>query len=299
MKRGTIDLKGFDTPEMKKLVKDSLESLRNDELVYPMISKELKLTTKEAEKFVGALLDYQEDAHYCANCPGLDRCAKAQPHFRLHLERNGEVLDRHYDPCEKMISLSSFYERFIRCSFPADWRDENLKSIERSVSSRNELILAMAKVFQGKSEQWLFLTGNAGSGKSFMLACLANEITKNKGPGAFCDTESLLNELKEKSIKDHDGFEELMKRLSAASILVLDDFGNEYKTEYVYTSVLFPLLSARDRAGLITCFSSDFDIDEVVGMYKGKIGPERAMQLKKLLKRRCEKEFDVTGVPIH
>lgn len=290
--------KRFETPEVLELTKKELESLRNDPLVYPLIHDELKLTNKEAELFIASLLDYQEDVHYCAACPGLERCAKAHPHFSLRLEREGDFLTRHYDPCAKMVSLASFKKRYLYCSFPAEWRDEDLRNIERSAASRSEVLKAMVKIVDG-DERWLFLNGNVGSGRSFMLACLANYITNKKGQGAFCDCGTLLNDLKSKSIEDKEGFDEMMKALSEASILVLDDFGNEYKTEYVYTSILFPLLSARDRAGLTTCFASDFSIRDIVMMYKEKIGAVRANQFGALLNRRCVKEFDVTGVNLH
>ncbi len=299
MKRMKLDRSTYETPEMKRLVSEELESLKKDPLVYPTLSEDLKLTNKEAERHLASLLDYQEDVHYCASCPGLENCAKGHPHFRLRLERDGEFLNRHYDPCEKMLSLSSFQQRYIRCSFPSTWRDESLRQVERSVSARKEALRDMALVFKGNSPRWPFLTGSAGSGKTYMLACLANDITNARGKGAFSDTESLFSELKEKSIKDRAGFEELFQALCRCSILVLDDFGNEYKTEYVYTSILFPILSYRDKADLPTAFSSDFTIEQIVAMYKSKIGPERASQLKNLLKRRCGKEFDVTGVAIY
>ena len=298
MEKMRIDKKPFETPEVKSLLADALASLKADELVYPVISEELKLTNREAETYIGALLDYQEDVHYCKNCPGLEKCDKPHPHFSLRLQKDGNVVVRHYDPCEKMISLASFQSRYIRCSFPAEWRDESLKSIERSKSSRNPALLAMSSSLKG-SGQWLYLTGKAGSGKTFMLACYANYLTLNKGKGAFCDTGSLLSELKDKSIRSREEFEETMKSLSSCSVLVLDDFGNEFKTEYVYTSILFPLLSARDKADLPTAFSSDFNLKQIVSMYQGKIGEERASQLLTLLKRRCIKEFDVSGISVH
>ncbi len=293
-----FDRRKFESEEVKSLLSASLSELKNDPLVYPVISQQLKLTRSEAETYIGALLDFQEDVHYCASCPGLENCTKPHPHFSLRLDREGGVITRHYDPCEKMLSLASFQSRYIRCSFPAAWRDDSLKSIERSKSARNALLLAMSNSLKG-SGQWLWLNGKAGSGKSFMLACYANYLTTKKGPGAFCDTGLLLSELKEKSIKDHEGFESLMNSLSTCSVLVFDDFGNEYKTEYVYTSVLYPLLSARDKADLPTCFASDFSFKQIVSMYQSKIGEERAAQLLELLKRRCVKEYDVTGIAVH
>lgn len=299
MRRAKIDASEFDTPQMRALIQEELESLKNDSLVYPVISEELKLTSKEVKRFLAALLDYQEDVHYCASCPGLENCKKAHPHFSLRLERDGELLIRHYDPCEEMMSLSSFQKRYIRCTFPSSWRDKNLNDIERSVSARDNVVGLMAKIQQNLSNRWIYLTGSNGSGKTNMLACFSNDITKAKGKGVFTDTESLFSELKEKSINDRQNFEELLKTICESSILVLDDFGNEFKTEYVFTSILFPILSYRDKANLPTAFASDFKIDQIVSMYRSKIGFERASQLKELLVRRCKKELDVTGVPFH
>ena len=92
MKRVKVDPSSYDTPEMRALVQEELESLRKDPLVYPTISNDLKLTNKEAERFLASLLDYQEDVRYCASCPGIENCAKSHPHFCLRLERDGEVL---------------------------------------------------------------------------------------------------------------------------------------------------------------------------------------------------------------
>ena len=297
MKTYNPDPKQFQTPEFKSIIQKELDGLKKDELVYPFIQNELKITQKEANVYIAALLDYQEDVHYCANCPGLDKCNKNNPHFTMTLRREFGVIARHYDPCVKMRSLSSFYERYIVCSFNPDWRDATLQDIATSVSSRNTVIAQMSKIAAGLlNDRWLYLTGSNGSGKSYMLACFANFITTNKGKGAFCDATQLIEELKGMSINDKDGFESRMKELREASILVLDDFGNEFKTEYSFTSILYPLLSYRAKEGKLTCFASDFKIDQIGAMYQAKIGPERASQFKELLKYCCKKEYDVTGV---
>ncbi len=285
MKTYNPDPKTFQTPEFKSIIAEELESLRKDELVYPFIQNELKVTQKEANTFLAALLDYQEDVHYCANCPGLDKCEKNNPHFTMTLRREFGVIARHYDPCEKMRSLSSFYERYISCSFNPDWRDATLQDIATSVSARNTVISLMGKIATGMSDRWIYLIGSNGSGKSYMLACFANYITTNKGKGAFCDSTQLVEELKGMSINDKEGFENRMR-----------DFGNEFKTEYSFTSILFPLLSYRAKEGKLTCFASDFKIDQIGSMYQGKIGPERAAQFRDLLKQLCKKEYDVSGV---
>ena len=177
--------------------------------------------------------------------------------------------------------------------------DASLGTIERSQSARKEAIFLFINLAKNQSSRWPYLIGNSGSGKTYMLACLANDVTKKRGQGAFINTGTVLEDLKGKAIKNKPAFDELFDKLAKASVLVFDEFGNEFKSEYVYTTILFPLLSARDKAGLVTAFASDFTLEQVVGMYQAKIGPERAAQLRNLLKRKCEKEIDVSGVVLH
>ena len=296
MKKVNLDPKTYLTPELKSVMDEELEALKNDELVYPFVRDELKITKKEATMYIAALLDYQEDVHYCAHCPGLDRCQKNNPHFSMTLRREDGVIARHYDPCVKMMSLASFNNRYLICSFPPDWRDASMKDIATSVSSRNLVLNWMTKIASGMSDRWLYLTGSNGSGKTYMLACFANFITQMQGKGAFCDTTSLLEELKSLSINNKEEFEVRMKALREASIVVFDDFGNEFKTEYSFTSLLYPIISYRAKENKVTCFASDFSMDQIAAMYQTKIGPERAAQFRDLLKIKCKKEYDVTGV---
>ncbi len=297
MKNLNGTLRRYDSASLDAEVEEELASIKADALIYPQIEA-LGLSVKEAKLNIAALMDFRDDFHYCHDCPGLAACKKANPHFSLVLERDGERLVRHYDPCVQMMSLSSFKNRYIRCSFPDEWRDASINGMEMSVSSRKSAVIAMSKIVKGDGK-WLYFNGKAGSGRSYMLACFANNLTLKNGAGAFCDTNTILSELKDKSINDKPGFEELFSALANASVLVLDDFGNEFKSEYVYTSILFPLLLERDKKNLPTAFASDFTIASIANMYKTKIGAERADQLSELLRRRCVKEFDVTGVNLH
>ena len=289
-------IRSFMTPELKAAMEQELNAIKNDSLVFPFIRDELKITGKEAITYIAALLDYQEDVHYCAHCPGLDHCQKSNPHFSMTLRREYGVIARHYDPCPKMISLASFNQRYLICSFPVDWRDANFSNISTSVSARNQALSTMMAIGKGKSDRWIYLTGSNGSGKTYMLACFANDITLKRGKGAFCDTTSLLEELKSLSINNKEEFEVRMKALREASVVVFDDFGNEFKTEYSFTSLLYPIISYRAKENKVTCFASDFSMDQIASMYQAKIGPERAAQFRDLLKFKCKKEYDVTGV---
>ena len=293
-----INTRMFDSEELEAMREKVLKEIHDDPLVYPIVSKELKLSRKEAAENAGALSDLRDDIHYCASCPGYNECGKPHPHYCLKLVRDGEEIKRTYYPCWKAVSLRSFEKRYSHCSFDRDWRDCRFDQISKSAASRSYVLAHMFKIANGEEKRWIYLTGQNGSGKSFMLAAFANEITTRYGKGAYVDTASMLDELKSLSINNKTKFDAVMKELKEGTILVFDDFGNEPKSEYAYTTILFPLISYRAKESLLTAFNSDFTIEQIASMYKPKIGFERADQLTKLLKSLCKKSFDVTGVNV-
>ena len=89
--------------DIAALQKQAIEELRNDEEVYHVIHDDLHLSNSQVKESLATLLDYQEDVHYCANCPGYDRCAKTNPHFEMGLELEDGYLKRNYSPCFILI----------------------------------------------------------------------------------------------------------------------------------------------------------------------------------------------------
>ena len=292
--------KAMEVPsDIDGLVSDAISSLRADEKVYSVISNELKLSNGEVRANLALLLDYQDDVHYCDSCPGLDRCAKATPRFCVKLEKKGGVLYRHLDPCPKQADLENFESRFLIADFPSSYRDADLKNVEKSKASREGAILKMTKVVLGKSEEWLYLTGNRGAGKTHLLVAFASSFSKRRFPVAYCDTTKLVDNLKELAIKDKEEFAKRFASLSTCPLLILDDFGNEFKSEFVFASILFPLLNERAKNKLPTAFASDFPINDIYLMYKDKVGGPRARQLASLLLDMAKKENDISGIVLH
>ena len=283
---------------MDDLVEEAIESLRADKAVYPYISDVLKLSMGEVKANLPALLDYQEDVAYCAHCPGLAKCAKATPCYVMKLEKVDGILRRHLDPCPKMTAAEDFAGRYLIRDFPDSYAEADLRNVEKSKSSRDGALLRMANMVLGKTEDWIYLTGNRGAGKSYLLAAFANSFSKKKAPVAYVDTGALVEKLKDLFIKDKEGYANLYASLVDCPLLVLDDFGNEFKSEFVFASILFPLINDRAKAKKATAFASDFSISDIYLMYKDKVGVPRARQLSELLKSFCKKEFDVSGVAL-
>ncbi len=89
----------------------------------------------------------------------------------------------------------------------------------------------------------LFLHGTYGSGKTYLLSALSNELCKNGFDVSIVFFPDLCRELKRTMFKDDSS--DVINRLKNVDILVLDDLGAENLTGYIRDDVLGPILNYR------------------------------------------------------
>ena len=87
-----------------------------------------------------------------------------------------------------------------------------------------------------------------------------------------------------------------LQDLIAVDLLVLDDFGNEYKNVFIRDTIIYPLLNERLKNGKLTWFTSAYTVKDIINMYsfKSNYSP-KAAQLGELIKSLA-KEFTLTGI---
>ncbi|MBP5216255.1 MAG: ATP-binding protein [Bacilli bacterium] len=284
--------------ELSSIINEAYEELKNDPEVSAILKK-LGLSRKEVKDHIGMLREFQKDYHVCANCPGLDACPKDNPHYRIDIANEDGYLERRYSPCQKMIELMQANSRFFVRDFADDWLQKSLQSIDMT-KDRNPAIIKMVSLINGKNNDWLYLTGSLGSGRSYMLACFANDFAKKANDAiAFADTASLVERLRALSIEDKAKFDKEMGEIEDCPLLILDGFGDEFKSDFVFSTVLFPLLRERAKRNLITGFSSDFSLAQIEEMYAQKVGRPRAHQLSELILAKAKKETQLKGISIY
>lgn len=274
-----------------------MEAITKDEKLVAYI-RSLGLTRKQVADSIPALLEYQADQAVCEHCPGKDKCPKDNKWNEISLALENGRLVRTNGPCRlerKDIEISA---RFFIVSCPLDWLSKRLSTKEAGRAVRRELTKRLAKVKAGTVDCWVYAYGDSGSGKSYVLASSAGSYAK-KNPGcAFVSTPDIVEELKEMSINDKKEFEKMLNRLSTCPLVVFDDFGNEFKSEYTFSSILFPILQSRAKNKLLTYFASDFPIKDIQTMYSSKIGEVRSRQLYRMLKSLSGTDYDISGLPV-
>lgn len=284
------------------LLAEKIAEFQKDPITLAKI-RSLGLNVGQVKENVGDLIDYQNDHAYCAHCPGMEKCAKENPFYQIDLSMGEDgSLVRTYGPCPQKKEKDRQDNRYLRADFPEEWRySALLDSVERT-KSKISVFVRMSQIVLGEESterNWIYLTGNMGSGRSYLAVAFANSFAdSNNVKVAVCDSSLLVNELRESSIHDPARFKKSMEAYENVALLVLDGFGDEYKSDFALSTVLFPLLSYRAQNGLPVCFCSDFSLSEIQTMYSGRgLGP-RGRQLASLIKSRSGKCEDISGVPV-
>ena len=100
--------------------------------------------------------------------------------------------------------------------------------------------------------------------------------------------------------KDNNVFNELLQKYIDVPVLIIDDLGNEYKSDFVRESILYPILSNRSKAHLLTIITSDYGINDFATMYlTNQASTPKVEQIKRLLKRMCSKAIDLGDLSVY
>ena len=286
--------------DMKTYINKLVKALRDDIEVYEKL-KALNLTMGEVRENIGKLTDFREDYNYCKNCPGIAKCEKKTPHISMYVVKEGQFISAKYEPCKLIMEQIKKDSRYLVADFPEEWKQANMSIIDIT-PNRRLVIKQILKTLIGEANDWIYIKGNHKVGKSFLLVSTANEfISKNLGQVAVINARTRFKELSDQSINSPDEFSKNLVALSNVPLLVIDDFGEEYKSEYVRDQILMPILSEREHQNKLTLFASNYSIKEIQQLYAiGKSGGDiRAKQLANILEEMCNKEFDLTGVSIY
>ena len=286
--------------DMKSYINKLVKELREDIEVYEKL-KSLNLTMGEVRENIGKLTDFREDYNYCKACPGIEKCNKKTPHISMYVQKEGSFISAQYEPCHKIMEQIRLDARYLVADFPNEWKGINFSTVDMS-TNRRPVIRRVINNIKGQTTDWVYIKGNHKVGKSFILVASANQfIAETNQQAAVINARTRFKELADLSISNPSEFTRNLVALSNVGLLAIDDFGDEYKSEYIRDQILMPILLEREHQNKLTMFSSNYTIREIQQLYSiGKSGGDiRAKQLANILEEMCREEFDLTGVSIY
>ncbi len=198
----------------------------------------------------------------CQECRGLFEC---QNRFEGHIyypNKNNDKLDFNYVACryeeERRINLEN------KKSNNKEIDNARMKDIDITDKKRVKLIKWLKQFYDKydntKNFKGLYLHGSFGSGKTYLISALFNELKINKKvTTAIVYLPELLRDLK-------DNWDEINMKINyyqGVDLLLIDDIGAEKVSEWGRDEILGTILQSRMNNNLCTFFTSNLTITEL------------------------------------
>ena len=147
--------------------------------------------------------------------------------------------------------------------FPENIREERKKIYDLSVE--------YCKKFPNPRYKNMFITGNIGSGKTFLVSCIAGEFLKTGYTVQFLTSYKfgkLMLEAHLAPVEDRDG---IIEPVLETDLLILDDLGAEPIWNNVTVEYLYLVLNERLNAGAATILTTNLNPSEFLKHYGGRV----------------------------
>lgn len=263
-----------------------LASIQNDRHIQEEL-KRLGIGAEEILFYLSTLAEYQENYGACANCHGLEECKSASRSYQMVLEiSDAGKLSYHYEECPFAKEKRRLMENYRWHDFSTEWFSLTAKSM-RDLKSRKIRRLIMSALQNHMGKNWVYLYGEEESGKSHTLVALCNDFARAGKTISFLNCNQEFDVLKGLAINNRDQFERTLEEILSSDFLILDGFGDEFKSDYVRDQIVMPLLSERAKRGTPVFFSSNYSLEEIEVLYQtSKASNVIAKRLVKIIRNK-------------
>lgn len=253
-KKDSLDLKhAYIDAYSKKEFKEFVDQLPVEEDIL------IKYTSKLEEASI--------EFSHCKNCKKLSECKNQVKGYCYYPEKENNTLNFSYIMCKKLKKqeednkyLTNIYyydvnEEIKKASFKDLYKDDvNRVPVLKYITD------FIKKYNNNEKVKGLYLNGSFGSGKTYLIAALFNDMAKKNVKCAIVYYPEFLRDLKASFNKD---YEEKFNYIKKTDLLLLDDIGAENVSNFNRDEVLGPILQYRMEENLPTFFTSNLTLEEL------------------------------------
>ena len=257
-------LGNIDELELNKIDLDTeyKNALKNSN--FKAITKNLKLDVNILKKYTSLLEESSIEYEHCKNCKNLLECKnKVEGFCYLPINNNGNLTFT-YKPCkykEVEVKKNKHLDNIKYFNTPEYVKDANLDSVYKTDKNRFEVINWLIDFLDdfenNKRCKGLYLHGNFGCGKTYLISAIFNELAKSNYKSSIIFWPEFLRQA------FYDDFNAKFEYVKKVPLLLIDDIGAEGLTAWNRDEILCPLLQYRMDNNLTTFFTSNLTLKEL------------------------------------
>lgn len=262
-----MDSYKFGKAKNKVLENNFIKALKDQNFVK--IANTLDISDDIKMKYTSHLQEISKQIDICANCKGIENCPYVLKGLVEYPVVEDNLVRFVYKKCKYKLKEEKDTEYLKNISFykmPLELERASFKKIYKDDANRLETVKALKEFYdnylKNKKAKGIYLHGNFGSGKSYLIAALFNELAKKGVKGTIIYFPELLRSLKAGFGNDSD-YDRRFEEIKTSPLLLIDDIGAEKVTEWSRDEVLGSILQYRMDNNLETFFTSNLSIKEL------------------------------------
>lgn len=170
---------------------------------------------------------------------------------------------------------------------PNDLKLIKSSDIDLEDSNRIQLfeeINAYIKDFERKKSKGLYVFGNFGVGKSYLMGYLANRLSDRYHKQTLIlhfptFALDIKDAIQSKTVKEE------VDKIKKSEILIFDDIGAEQSNAWIRDDILQVILQYRMQEQLLTFFTSNFDLEGLEKHFSNTKSGDEVWQAKRVMER--------------
>lgn len=259
MKPLNIKIDNFKKVDLKKEY-----ALAKQDPVFEKIVSKLKIADDVLCNYTTMLETSVNEYRHCMECTALASCCnRIKGHVYIPVNIEGDIQFQ-YKSCkyyDKMRKNTKFLNKITYFNTPAALQDATLSKVHKNDKNRFDSILWVNNFYKeyklGERKKGLYLHGNFGCGKTYLIAALFNDLAHDGYESAIIFWPEFLRQA------FYDDFKNKYEQVKKVPLLLIDDIGAENITAWNRDEILCPLLQYRMDQNLPTFFTSNLTLEQL------------------------------------
>ena len=242
--------------QREQILKNALEDKDVKALVeHNQISEEI------LNKEILSIYSYMINKKKCAGCSSLNNCQQDIIGSMPKINYNGNIYTE-YVPCpyfQKEMDSNEKIANLLTLACNLDSIDSTSLFSDKPARKLiyNKMVNIYNTTMNGEYVKGIYLHGNFGCGKTYLIAAIFNELAKNNYKSSIIFWPEFLRQA------FYDDFNAKFEYVKKVPLLLIDDIGAEGLTAWNRDEILCPLLQYRMDNNLTTFFTSNLTLKEL------------------------------------